>query len=83
MYLFDEPTSALDSQNEQVIQESLDRITQGSTSITIAHRISTIKDADRIFVFLDGRIVEAGDYHTLVGQQGVFYKLEKGLPLDE
>ena len=83
MYLFDEPTSALDSENEKIIQESLERITQGSTSITIAHRISTIKDSDRIFVFLDGKIVESGDYHSLVAQQGVFYKLEKGLPLDE
>jgi ATP-binding cassette subfamily B (MDR/TAP) protein 1 len=83
IYLFDEPTSALDSQNEESIQESLERLMERSTSITIAHRMSTVKNCEKIFVFLEGRIVESGDYRSLVEKQGVFYKLEKGLPLNE
>jgi len=81
--LLDEATSALDSQNEKIVQDSLDYIMKGKTSIVVAHRISTIKDANEINVFLDGEIVEKGDYQTLTKNQGIFYKLERGLPLDK
>ena len=79
--LLDEATSALDSQNEQVVQESLDNIMRGKTSIVVAHRISTIKDADNIIVFLDGQIVEEGNYQSLIQNKGIFYNLERGLPI--
>jgi len=79
LYLFDEPTSALDSQNEEIIQESLDHLMQKSTSITIAHRISTVKNCDKIFVLLHGKLVEEGGYEELLKKQGIFYKLERGL----
>lgn len=82
LFLFDEATSALDSRNEKIVQESLERLMDTTTSITIAHRFSTIRNCDNIFVFLDGRIVESGKYQTLVEQQGIFYRLERGLPLE-
>ena len=81
-YLFDEPTSALDSQNEEIIQQSLDYLMQQSTSITIAHRISTVRNCDKIFVLLHGKLVEQGKYEELLKIQGIFYKLEKGLEVN-
>ena len=80
--ILDEATSALDSQNEKAVQESLDKIMEGKTSVIVAHRISTIKDSDEIIVFHDGDIVEKGNYQTLTAKQGVFYKLEHGLDLN-
>ncbi len=80
--ILDEATSALDSQNEKVVQESLDKIMEGKTSIIVAHRISTIRDADDIIVFNDGEIVERGNYQQLTALQGRFYKLERGLNLN-
>lgn len=56
--LLDEATSALDSKNEQIVQESLDQIMQNKTTLAIAHRISTIKDSNVIYVMEDGNIVE-------------------------
>jgi len=79
--LLDEATSALDSQNEKIVQESLDKIMKGKTSIIVAHRISTIKDSDEIFVLSEGKIVEKGNYEELTRNQGIFYRLERGLPL--
>jgi ABC-type multidrug transport system fused ATPase/permease subunit len=58
----DEATSALDAQNEAKVQESLDRIMKNKTTITIAHRIETIKNSDVINVFEKGEIVERGTY---------------------
>jgi ATP-binding cassette subfamily B (MDR/TAP) protein 1 len=81
--LLDEATSALDSQNEKIVQESLDKIMAGKTSIIVAHRISTIKDSDKIIVLNEGQIVEHGNYEELNRAQGVFYRLERGLPLTQ
>jgi len=78
----DEATSALDAQNEKSVQESLDKIMNGKTSVIVAHRISTIKDADEIIVLNDGEIVERGNYQQLNSMQGIFYKLERGLDLN-
>jgi ATP-binding cassette subfamily B (MDR/TAP) protein 1 len=75
----DEATSALDSQSEAVVQESLDKIMQGKTSIAIAHRISTIRDANEILLFDRGVVAERGTYESLIKAQGMFYKLEKGI----
>jgi ATP-binding cassette subfamily B protein len=80
--ILDEATSSLDSQNERAIQEALRVLTHGCTSIMIAHRLSTVLDADRILVFDQGRIVEEGTHDALVQQQGGiyagFFKLQSG-----
>ena len=76
--LLDEATSALVAQNEAIVQESLNKIMMGKTSLNIAHRISTIKDSDEILVFGEGKIVERGLYEELVEKKGVFYKFERG-----
>lgn len=77
--LLDEATSALDSYNEKKVQDSLDRMMRGKTSITIAHRIETIKNSDQIVVFYQGKIVEIGPYEELMNKKGYFYNLEKGI----
>ena len=77
--LLDEATSALDSQNETIVQESLDKITEGVTTVTVAHRIPTIKNSEEIFVFKEGVIVEKGSYEQLNSIKGYFYELERGL----
>lgn len=79
MLLLDEATSALDSQSEAVVQESLDKITENVTTVTIAHRFSTIKKCDEILVFRDGEVVERDNYENLSKMKGYFYKLENGL----
>ena len=76
--LLDEATSALDSKNEKIVQDSLDEIMKGKTTISIAHRIETIKNSERIYVFEKGKIVEQGSYSDLVRQKGYFYNLERG-----
>jgi len=81
--ILDEATSALDAQNEKIVQESLDKIMEGKTSVVVAHRISTIRDADEILVFNEGEIIERGNYQELNEIQGTFYKLERGLDLKD
>ncbi|XWS17332.1 hypothetical protein CRYUN_Cryun33cG0058300 [Craigia yunnanensis] len=73
--LLDEATSALDVQSEQVVQEALDRIMVGRTTIVIAHRLNTIKKVDSIAFVSDGKVVERGTYAQLKNQQGAFSKL--------
>ena len=77
--LFDEATSALDPNTEQVVQEAIDKVMAERTSVTVAHRISTIKNSDAILVFQDGKIIERGTYDQLTQAQGVFYRLEHGI----
>mmetsp|Transcript_3801 Transcript_3801/g.6022 ORF Transcript_3801/g.6022 Transcript_3801/m.6022 type:complete len:166 (+) Transcript_3801:441-938(+) len=67
--VFDEATSSLDMQTEREIMASLDEVTKGCTTVMVAHRLETVKDADVIFVFEDGRIEQAGS-HTELIQQG-------------
>ncbi len=74
----DEATSALDSANEKKVQQSLDRIMKSRTTISIAHRIDTIKNSDQINVFDHGKIVQQGRYNDLVTKKGYFYSLERG-----
>ena len=73
--LLDEATSALDAENEQEVQAALDAAMQGRTSLVIAHRLATIRAADRIVVIEDGRIVEEGDHATLVARGGLYARL--------
>nr|KYP41344.1 ABC transporter B family member 15 [Cajanus cajan] len=75
--LLDEATSALDSQSEKVVQEALERVMVGRTSVVVAHRLSTIKNCDRIVVLDKGRVVEEGTHLSLLvkGPSGVYYSL--------
>jgi ATP-binding cassette, subfamily B, bacterial MsbA len=76
--LFDEATSALDAQSEQVVQESLRALGHGRTVVQIAHRLSSVRDADEIFVFDRGHVVERGTHESLLSQNGVYAALVKG-----
>lgn len=73
--IFDEATSALDSRSEKQIQESLAKLMKNKTVIAIAHRLSTLREMDRILVFDKGRIVEEGSHAALIRKRGVYYKL--------
>lgn len=72
--ILDEATSSVDSYSEQLIQDATDKITQGRTSIVIAHRLATIKKADKIMVMDAGKIVEMGTHKELLKVKGGFYK---------
>ena len=73
--LLDEATSALDAESEQLVKDALDRLMQGRTTIVIAHRLATVRAADRIIVLDQGRIVEQGDHATLVALGGLYARL--------
>lgn len=75
--VLDEATSALDSISEKLIQEAINNLTRGRTTFIVAHRLSTIRDADRIAVIAGGKCVEFGTYEDLMGQKGEFYQLKK------
>lgn len=75
IYLFDEPTSALDSETEQFIVKSVEGLSAEKTIITVAHRLSTIKDYDRIYVVDEGRIVEQGSHCELMCSKGMYYNM--------
>jgi ATP-binding cassette subfamily B protein len=73
--LLDEATSSLDSHSESLVLEALDRLMEGRTSLVIAHRLSTVRGADRIFVLDQGRVVESGTHAELMEQPGVYRSL--------
>ncbi|CAF3508552.1 unnamed protein product [Rotaria sp. Silwood1] len=73
--LLDEATSALDTENERIVQEALDQISKGRTTIVIAHRLSTIQNSDRICVLRRGHIVESGKHDELLTLKGYYYRL--------
>ncbi|CAM5459052.1 ABC transporter transmembrane domain-containing protein [Sphingobium scionense] len=73
--LLDEATSALDAESEQLVKDALDRLMQGRTTIVIAHRLATVRAADRIIVLDQGRIVEQGDHARLVSLGGLYARL--------
>lgn len=73
--LLDEATAALDNESEHLVSESLDRLSEGKTTITIAHRLTTIHGADRILVLSGNRIVEEGNHEILMAQKGIYYQL--------
>jgi len=72
LIIFDEATSALDNTNEAIIQQNIERIFKQKTIITIAHRLTTLKNADRILVFDTGKIVQEGDFKSLSETKGLF-----------
>ena len=71
--ILDEATSAVDTETEQLIQQALERLMQGRTSIVIAHRLSTIRKANQIVVLKDGQITEVGDHQSLVSKADGYY----------
>ncbi|WP_340251807.1 ABC transporter ATP-binding protein [Roseobacter sp. HKCC-CH-9208] len=70
--LLDEPTSALDTHSEKLVQSALDRLSQGRTTLVIAHRLSTVRHADKIVVMDRGKVVEEGNHDTLIEKGGVY-----------
>jgi subfamily B ATP-binding cassette protein MsbA len=80
--LLDEATSALDTESEAQVQAALERLMHGRTTILIAHRLSTVRGADRIYVIDRGRVVEEGDHAQLVGRRGLYARLAGSQDLD-
>ena len=73
--ILDEATSALDSESERAVQEALDRLMQGRTTLVIAHRLSTIEHADRVVAMEAGRVVEQGTHAQLLAAGGLYARL--------
>jgi ATP-binding cassette subfamily B protein/subfamily B ATP-binding cassette protein MsbA len=73
--ILDEATSSVDTETEMLIQQALDRLIEGRTTIIIAHRLSTVRNADRIVALEGSRIVEAGTHAELLQEKGLYYKL--------
>lgn len=73
--ILDESTSALDSQSEALVQQSLDRLMEGKTTVIIAHRLSTVVNADMICAMKDGMIQEIGTHKQLMRSRGLYYQL--------
>lgn len=77
-YIFlDEATNSLDANNEHEIMENLNNFIKGRTAIIIAHRLSTVRNADNIVVLKDGKICEQGNHETLIRKKSIYYQLVK------
>ena len=83
MIIFDDCLSAVDTRTEEEILNNLGSVMQGKTSIIIAHRISTIKNADKILVMDNGQIIEQGTHNYLMEQKGTYFELYEKQLLEE
>ena len=75
--ILDEATASVDTQTEKLIQEALERLMKGRTTFVIAHRLSTLRNADRLFVLEKGKNVECGTHEELMAKKGVYHNLLK------
>ncbi len=75
IFVLDEATSSIDTWTEQLIQKAIDLLLEGHTSFMIAHRLSTVRNADMILVMKDGKIVEQGNHRELIRKKGQYYQL--------
>lgn len=75
--ILDEATAAMDTETERKIQDALERLTKGRTTIMIAHRLSTLRDADKLIVIENGKMPEAGTHLELIGKKGIYFNLYK------
>ena len=75
IFILDEATSSVDTETEQVIQETIDKVKKGRTTFIVAHRLSTIVNADKILVIRHGKIVEQGTHLELLASKGYYYRL--------
>ncbi|MAL57534.1 MAG: multidrug ABC transporter permease, partial [Brevundimonas sp.] len=80
--LLDEATSALDTESEALVQAALERLMEGRATLMIAHRLSTVRNADRIYVIEAGRVVEEGTHEALVARGGLYARLARQQSLD-
>ena len=75
LLILDEATSSVDTRTEELIQKAMDRLMEGRTSFVIAHRLSTVRNADLILVMKNGNIIEQGNHDELMAQAGFYYDL--------
>ena len=82
IWVFDEATSALDTESERIVQQSIEQWHGRKTLILIAHRLSTVRNADTICVMADGRVVESGDHAGLMARQGLYCSMVRSQALE-
>ena len=77
--ILDEATSSIDTRTESIVQQGMDALMKGRTVFVIAHRLSTVRNADVIMVLENGRIIERGSHDQLIAQRGRYYQLYTGV----